>query len=55
MSNTQMSDVNRRTDVISYAVMAKTSHFKEERDTHMKQALKSFNQLQTNQMLTRFH
>ncbi|XP_014090973.1 sorting nexin lst-4 [Bactrocera oleae] len=42
MSNAQMTDVNRRTDVISYAVMAEMSHFKEERDTHMKQALKSF-------------
>lgn len=42
MSNAQMTDVNRRTDVMSYAVMAEMSHFKEERDTHMKQALKSF-------------
>lgn len=42
MSNAQMTDVNRRTDVISYAVMAEMSHFKEERDTHLKQALKSF-------------
>ncbi|XP_054734032.1 sorting nexin lst-4 [Anastrepha obliqua] len=42
MSNAQMAEVNRRTDVISYAVMAEMSHFKQERDTHLKQALKSF-------------
>ncbi|XP_067646708.1 sorting nexin lst-4 [Eurosta solidaginis] len=42
MSNAQMTDVNRRTDVISYAVMAEMSHFKQERDTHLKMALKSF-------------
>ncbi|XP_037936093.1 sorting nexin-33 [Teleopsis dalmanni] len=42
MSNSQMADVNRRTDVISYAVMAEMTHFKQERDTHLKQTLKSF-------------
>nr|XP_036218860.1 sorting nexin-9-like [Bactrocera oleae] len=42
MSNAQMTDMNNRTNVISYSVMAVMSHFKEECDTYMKQALKSF-------------
>lgn len=36
-----MTDVNRRSDVISHAVMAEMSHFEEERDTQIKQVLKS--------------
>ncbi|KAH8270434.1 hypothetical protein KR018_010060 [Drosophila ironensis] len=42
MSNAQLQDVNRRTDVVSYTVMAELTHFKNERDTHLKQTLKSF-------------
>lgn len=34
-----MTDVNRRIDVISCAVMAEMSRFKEERNKHMKKAL----------------
>uniref|UniRef100_A0A1I8Q7N1 PX domain-containing protein n=1 Tax=Stomoxys calcitrans TaxID=35570 RepID=A0A1I8Q7N1_STOCA len=41
MSNSQIVDVNRRTDIVSYAVMAEMSHFKIERETHLKQTLKS--------------
>ena len=36
-----MTDVNRRMNVISSVITAEMSHFKEERDTLMKQALKS--------------
>lgn len=42
MNNAQMADVNRRTDVISYAILAEMSHFKQERDSHLKDTLKSF-------------
>ncbi|XP_075159913.1 sorting nexin 33-like protein SH3PX1 [Haematobia irritans] len=41
MTNPQISDVNRRTDIVSYAVMAEMSHFRMERETHLKQTLKS--------------
>ncbi|XP_075167581.1 sorting nexin lst-4-like [Haematobia irritans] len=41
MSPTQMIDVNRRMDIISYAVMAEMSHFKKRRETHFKEAIKS--------------
>lgn len=41
MSNSQMADVNRRTDIVSYAVIAEISHFRMERETHLKQTLKS--------------
>ncbi|XP_065359083.1 sorting nexin-18 [Calliphora vicina] len=41
MSNSQMADVNRRTDIISYAVIAEMSHFRMEREIHLKQTLKS--------------
>ncbi|XP_022212741.1 sorting nexin lst-4 [Drosophila obscura] len=42
MSNAQLQDVNRRTDVVSYTVLAELTHFKAERDTHLKQTLKNF-------------
>ncbi|XP_017088354.2 sorting nexin lst-4 [Drosophila bipectinata] len=42
MSNPQLQDVNRRTDVVTYTVMAELTHFKSERDTHLKQTLKTF-------------
>lgn len=41
MSNSQIVDVNRRTDIISYAVIAEMSHFRMERENHLKQTLKS--------------
>ncbi|XP_034482626.1 sorting nexin-33 [Drosophila innubila] len=42
MSQAQLQDVNRRTDVVSYTVLAELTHFKSERDTHLKQTLKMF-------------
>ncbi|KAH8343299.1 hypothetical protein KR059_007955 [Drosophila kikkawai] len=42
MNNAQMQDVNRRTDIVSYTVLAELSHFKSERDTHLKHTLKNF-------------
>ncbi|KAH8302264.1 hypothetical protein KR044_004558 [Drosophila immigrans] len=42
MSPAQLQDVNRRTDVVSYTVLAELTHFKSERDTHLKQTLKNF-------------
>ncbi|KAH8379536.1 hypothetical protein KR009_005497 [Drosophila setifemur] len=42
MNNSQLQDVNRRTDVVSYTVMAELTHFKSERDTHLKTTLKNF-------------
>lgn len=46
MSNAQLHEVNRRTDIMSYAVLAEMSHFREERDDHLKRAMKSFIQEQ---------
>lgn len=42
MGNQQLAEVNRRVDVISYAVMAEMTHFREERDKHLKETLKDF-------------
>ncbi|XP_059622500.1 sorting nexin lst-4 [Phlebotomus argentipes] len=42
MSNAQLQEVNRRTDVISYAMMAELSHFRVERDEHLKETLREF-------------
>ncbi|XP_017040382.1 sorting nexin-33 [Drosophila ficusphila] len=42
MNNPQLHDVNRRTDVVSYTVLAELTHFKSERDTHLKHTLKNF-------------
>ncbi|KAH8361532.1 hypothetical protein KR084_007179 [Drosophila pseudotakahashii] len=42
MNNPQLIDVNRRTDVVSYTVLAELTHFKSERDTHLKHTLKNF-------------
>lgn len=42
MSNPQLQEVNRRTDIVTYSVMAELTHFKSERDTHLKQTLKNF-------------
>ncbi|XP_013106924.2 sorting nexin-18 [Stomoxys calcitrans] len=41
MTPTQMIDVNRRTDVITYAVIAEMSHFRKQRETHFKDTLKT--------------
>lgn len=39
MSNLQIQEVNRRTDVMTVAVMAEQQHFRNERDTHLKQTI----------------
>uniref|UniRef100_A0A1A9Z4L2 Sorting nexin n=1 Tax=Glossina pallidipes TaxID=7398 RepID=A0A1A9Z4L2_GLOPL len=40
MSNTQLAEVNRRVDIVSYAIIAEITHFRFERETHLKQTLK---------------
>ncbi|KAH8395258.1 hypothetical protein KR222_004390 [Zaprionus bogoriensis] len=42
MSNAQLQEVNRRTDIVSYTVLAELTHFKSQRDTHLKETLKAF-------------
>ncbi|EDV95876.1 sorting nexin lst-4 [Drosophila grimshawi] len=42
MSNAQLQEVNKRTDCVSYTLLAELTHFKTERDTHLKQTLKDF-------------
>lgn len=42
MGNAQLQEVNRRTDVMSYAVLAEMSHFRQERDVHLKETVKNF-------------
>ncbi|GAB0095711.1 Sorting nexin [Sergentomyia squamirostris] len=42
MSNAQLQEVNRRTDVMSYALMAELSHFRVERDEHLKETIREF-------------
>lgn len=46
MGNAQLQEVNRRTDIMSYAVLAEMNHFRAERDVHLKQAMKHFIQEQ---------
>lgn len=46
MGNAQLQEVNRRTDIMSYAVLAEMNHFREERDVHLKKAMKHFIQEQ---------
>lgn len=46
MANSQLLEVNRRTDIMSYAVLAEMSHFRDERDVHLKRAMKHFIQEQ---------
>ncbi|XP_058053740.1 sorting nexin lst-4 [Anopheles bellator] len=42
MDNGQLQEVNRRVDVMSYALIAEMSHFRAERDTHLKDTIHSF-------------
>jgi sorting nexin-9/18/33 len=42
MSNHQLQEITRRTDIMSYAVMSEMSHFRSERDIHMKETLTNF-------------
>ncbi|XP_031641115.1 sorting nexin lst-4 [Contarinia nasturtii] len=46
MGNAQLQEVNRRTDIMSYAVLAEMNHFRQERDVHLKMAMKHFIQEQ---------
>lgn len=46
MGNAQLQDVNRRTDIMSYAVMAEMNHFRQERDVHLKETIKNLIQSQ---------
>lgn len=41
MGNAQLQEVNRRTDIMSYAVIAEMNHFRQERDVHLKATIKS--------------
>lgn len=42
MKNVQLQEVNRRTDIMSYAVLAEMNHFRQERDIHLKETMKEF-------------
>lgn len=42
MPNAQLHEVNRRVDVISYAVLAELTHFRSERDVHLKETMRNF-------------
>lgn len=46
MGITQLQEVNRRTDIMSYAVLAEMNHFREERDVHLKETMKNLIQAQ---------
>lgn len=41
MGNAQLQEVNRRTDIMSYALMAELNHFQQERDEHLKQTMRN--------------
>lgn len=41
MSNLQIQEVTRRVDVMTVAVLAEQSHFRQERDSHLKLAMKN--------------
>ncbi|KAL9702400.1 hypothetical protein quinque_005918 [Culex quinquefasciatus] len=42
MENSQLAEVNRRVDVMSYAMLAEMAHFRAERDTHLKDTMRNF-------------
>ncbi|XP_053684059.1 sorting nexin lst-4 [Sabethes cyaneus] len=42
MENSQLAEVNRRVDVMSYALLAEMAHFRQERDTHLKDTIGNF-------------
>lgn len=46
MGNAQLQEVNRRTDIMSYAVLAEMNHFRQERDVHLKETIKNLIQSQ---------
>lgn len=41
MGNAQLQEVHRRTDIMSYAVLAEMNHFRQERDVHLKETLRN--------------
>lgn len=56
MGNAQLQEVNRRTDIMSYAVLAEMNHFRQERDAHLKETIRNFIQAQIafyQEMITR--
>ena len=42
LTQEQLQEVYRRTDVMSYAVLAEMSHFRDQRDSHFKETLREF-------------
>jgi sorting nexin-9/18/33 len=46
MSSLQIQEVNRRVDFLTCSILAEQTHFREERDTHMKEAIKNLLQEQ---------
>lgn len=41
MGNAQLAEVNRRTDIMSYAFLGEMNHFRQERDVHLKETMKN--------------
>lgn len=41
MGNAQLQEVNRRVDVFNYSLMAELTHFRAERDVHLKETMKN--------------
>lgn len=41
MSNLQIQEVNRRVDVMTVALLAEQSHFRSERDSHLKESMRN--------------
>lgn len=41
MGNAQLQEVNRRTDIMSYAFLGEMNHFRQERDVHLKETMKN--------------
>lgn len=41
MGNAQLQEVGRRTDIMSYAVLAEMNHFRQERDVHLKETMRN--------------
>lgn len=48
MSGVQLNSVSKRTDIVNYALLAELEHFKKERDTDFKAALKRYLEEQVN-------
>lgn len=40
MGNVQLQEVHRRTDIVTYGVLAEMNHFRRERDTHLKETMR---------------